>query len=379
MLPWLECMDRVEITEIMRSEARQWQKRKLAEEEERRKEEAQLRAAASPTGGPLNSREQAIYQAQRRWETVKKKFVKNTNSKPTNPSSPSLLLSEANETRTLGKDTEDKIGTGGPVRSEIDEDLKSQDSHFRSESRLETLSQPPATDLPKESKSNQNQSSSLVLLEYPGGELTLNLAHLDLDLDQHHQPTVRTILDGSEDGKENIKRMPMPPAEESCPPSMINDLGPPRLQNGKDYINSSDLVCFTKQIQDKREEDMMVVDDGSLSKEVGLGSCPSNYNESESQVVNEEIGVATQARSQMKKTNCGEVKLLSSKPHDEDVNNHKYNSQMDSSIITNIIKEVKSTQSPPRERCQPQWTMLTQILGMLIKSCTSLLTLPIKE
>jgi hypothetical protein len=68
------------VTEGMRLEAKAWHKRKLAEDEARRKEEERIRQG-SPTGGPPGSREQVIYQARRRWESLKN-FVKNTNTPP---------------------------------------------------------------------------------------------------------------------------------------------------------------------------------------------------------------------------------------------------------------------------------------------------------
>ncbi|XP_035706372.1 uncharacterized protein LOC110843635 isoform X3 [Folsomia candida] len=335
MLPWLTTLDHVEMTEAMRVEARQWYKRKLVEEEDRRRE-ASSRLCPTTTSPKVGSREQTIYQARRRWESVRKNFVKNTNSKPTNPSSP--FLSGANEKGTLGK-----IGTGDPVRSEIDDDLN---SHFRWESRSETLSRGNSS---KESKSMMKQ----LVLEYPAGggtagDVKLNFAQSDSDLDQH-QPISVNSGEGGHGGR-NIKRMPQP-EEDSCPPSvpsMINDLRPP--PNPMDYVNTnsnSNSLVSSKQVQKQEQWEVDLHE-----------SHTDNYHQHWFHVENRgEIGVASQT-SQQKETQL----LLSSQAADHDDDDHS--PQMDSSITTNIIKEEESAQSPldgyhPRKRKRT----LTQTFG----------------
>ncbi|ODM91418.1 Leucine-rich repeat-containing protein 49 [Orchesella cincta] len=79
LFPHLHTLDRCSLTDEMRSEAKLWHKRKLAEDEARKQEEARLREEMNLTVGPPGSREQIIYQARRRWESLRN-YVKRSNN-----------------------------------------------------------------------------------------------------------------------------------------------------------------------------------------------------------------------------------------------------------------------------------------------------------
>lgn len=80
LFPNLNMLDRSPVTDEMRTEAKAWHKVKLAEEEARRVEEERIRLEMATVVGPPGSREQVIYQARQRWESLKN-FVKNPDRK----------------------------------------------------------------------------------------------------------------------------------------------------------------------------------------------------------------------------------------------------------------------------------------------------------
>lgn len=86
LFPNLGSLDRNLITEDMKLQAKLWHKKKLQEEEARKQEEERLRQEMAASVGPPGSREQVIYQARRRWESVKN-FVKSNGNTTQEPES----------------------------------------------------------------------------------------------------------------------------------------------------------------------------------------------------------------------------------------------------------------------------------------------------
>jgi len=230
----------------MRSEARTWHKRKLAEDEARRKEEERVRQG-SPSGGPPGSREQVIYQARRRWESLKN-FVKSTgNTNPCHVSKDKDVTEEldgmirgegishdgssSSRTAPLGKGSQEDclsiipVGISGDG-SKIQDSISQHEESLSCERRI------------------SRRMSDKEFLNLPGD--------LEFNVDGGGWDSSKSVRSSVEPG-------------DPCPPSMINDFWSKESHKGglEDYVNTNIIskreyqLCEeeVKQMRTRRESD----------------------------------------------------------------------------------------------------------------------------